>query len=160
MSEPICVQPSDEALGAALAAIDRCRPGMRWYARLLLRDGTRLRSSLAHEAACRVEARVATRVREETTRRINESWQQALDERDAELPAFNSTTRCPKCLIKPTDPRSFEARWAGGDPRRAHLAESMVRACFGCGYTWREAPADAETPEPPTASADMAGGAS
>lgn len=74
-------EPSEEALGAALTAIDHAR--LPWLARWVLRDGSKARSILGRETARRVEGRVAARVREETTARINESWARALEEQAA-----------------------------------------------------------------------------
>lgn len=134
-------EPSDESLGAAIIEIDRAR--LPWPARWLLRDGSRARSVLADEIARRVEARVVARVREQTTREINASWEQAIAEQAADLPdpeplpAFNSVPVCPKCLDRLVDPAVRAARWS-------HLPESMKRTCGKCGYWWLEAPADAE----------------
>lgn len=145
-------EPTEEALGAALTAIDHAR--LPWLARWALRDGGKARSTVARETARRVEGRVAARVREETTARINDSWATTLEEQAAAdmpdpepLPAFNSVGACPKCLRTP-DPASRRAEWRGGDlgGLRTGLPEAMKRTCGRCGFWWLESPADAAEP--------------
>jgi hypothetical protein len=138
-------EPSTEALGAALIAIDRAR--LPWHLRWLLREGGKHRSALAREVARRVEGTVGAREREETTARINASWENALAwqaDAEAELPPFSGSTAatCPKCAHRNgTKDRHHAALPAGA------LPEFLSRACRACGFEWRERCADAPKPQ-------------
>lgn len=133
-------EPRQESLGAAIIELDRTR--LPWPARWLLRDGTRARSVLADEVARRVEQRVTPRVWKDAAEQINARWEKALTAQTdaaADLPAFGSVIACPKCLDKVhgRNTRWCEAQIGGTRP------EVMRRTC-GCGFSWLEAPADAQ----------------
>lgn len=140
-------EPATESLGGAIIELDRAR--LPWPARWVLRDGTRAYSLIADQVARRVEHRVFDRVREQTTREVNASWEKALaDQAAAEavepLPAFNSVLTCRKCGHRPVDPatRTHGYRWpVNGSP------EAMQRHCTPCGFSWLERPLDASQPQ-------------
>jgi hypothetical protein len=141
-------EPSSEALGAALIALERFP--WRWW-QFQLRRPTWLRSELAHAVAARVEP-AALRA---ASKNPPEPEPSALPPHSGECPA------CPKCGLaaglvgtKATTYQQGQPRYTTGgiEPGR----EFLTRTCNRCGYTWREQCADGDPETAETAAVDGA----
>lgn len=135
-------QPSDEAVFAAQHAIRRVVDQAPWYARLVLRERSPLRTALALETARRVEYRVTGRLREETTAAINQTWIDAIEGAKADPPPQHSgvIVTCAKCGRTAVTRDRYRQPKSPADP----VMPFLDRACGHCGFEWRERCADAK----------------